>query len=88
MKNQLTVDAREEGGASFADVESQRYVGECEFAQGVGGSTDVSGGVNAASLTRGYSLRSMKGVEGSEMPLLYGDEDGFLPRNNYLDRSI
>lgn len=66
------------------------------FVQGFGGNTDVSNGVNAKSMTKGFSRFNMKGTDdqygGEHIDLFYGEvEDekgnvGFIERNNYLDR--
>jgi hypothetical protein len=66
------------------------------FVQGFGGNTDVSGGVNAGAMQRGFSRYDMKGTDdqygGEHIDLFYGEvEDekgnvGFAERNNYLDR--
>ena len=54
------------------------------------GQTDVSGDVNGESIAEGFTKRKMSCTEdqytGEHMDMFYGDADGFVERNNYLDR--
>lgn len=112
-KFQITVPAKIEGRESFASFESQRTVrdvsrgrfntmphndiGYDTFAYSFGGNSDISDGVNAASLVAGYERKPMCGADdlytGEHMDHFYGevvDEKGncgFIERNNYMDRS-
>ncbi len=94
MKNQIIVNAAREGGASFEAPEYSQHP-QGEFAQGIGGNTDVSGGVTDTSLTNGYTKKAMRQEsnifgEGGDMGYLNDIDDmnagGFATRNNYRDR--
>ncbi|MDB5975152.1 MAG: hypothetical protein JWR07_1912 [Nevskia sp.] len=54
------------------------------------GSDDVSGGVTAKDVVRGYGKKKMGAADdqytGEHVDLFYGDAGGFCERNNYLDR--
>jgi len=108
MKNQITLNGRNEGGESWASADSARKTpGEAamrtmpsgyescgidQFAQGVGGDTDPSGGVSSASLAAGYRKKPMvspqdwEAVYQAEEDQRPVDVDGFAARNNYFDR--
>lgn len=54
------------------------------------GQTDVSKDTNPESFREGFKRIDMKGTDdlytGEHTDLWYGDVDGFVERNNYLDR--
>jgi len=60
------------------------------FVKGFGGDTDVTGDVEPKSLDQGFRKREMKATDdqytGEHIDLWYGDDGGFVERNNYLDR--
>lgn len=57
---------------------------------GYAGSTDVTDDVNIPNLVRGYTGHKMGMTDdlytGEHVDHFYGDADGFVERNNYLDR--
>ena len=54
------------------------------------GESSVSKDTNPESFREGFKKLDMKGTDdqytGEHMDLFYGDADGFVERNNYLDR--
>lgn len=94
MKNQVTVNATNEGGQSFASFDDVRSPGDTDndcdeyepnidetqtgFVNGFGGDTDVSGGVNTTSLNQGYAVKNLKSTMSPNDMLMNGTYEGEL----------